>query len=68
MVKRDRKKDVGNHIDTENIEYRECDTMFGKGYYTEKNNYCKVVWDYEKYIFIMEGNLSKDVYKRQSLF
>ena len=53
-------KDVGNHIDTENIEYRECDTMFGKGYYTEKNNYCKVVWDYEKYIFIMEGNLSKD--------
>lgn len=54
-------KDVGNHIDTENEKYYKCKTLYGEGYYCENKENHQLVWYYENYIFVVEGNLSKQI-------
>lgn len=53
-------QDLGTHVDIERSQYKDCSLIYGVAYYLEGNNYCKLIWNYEDYIFILEGNLTKE--------
>lgn len=53
-------QDVGQHINTEDTKYVQCDTLYGIAYYCKNLGESQLHWDYEGYLFSILGDLSKE--------
>lgn len=52
-----RTKDMGEHINTENTMYTEINTLYGKAYYCKNLGEYQLYWDYDGYMFSLQGDL-----------
>ena len=50
-------QDMGQHINTEDTQYKKYKILFGDAYYSEKMEEFQLSWYYEDYIFSVQGNL-----------
>lgn len=53
-------RDMYTWADNENVNSQKYDTVFGDAYCYEKDSIYKLVWQYEGYIFKIEGNLKRE--------
>lgn len=51
-------QDMGQHINTEDTTYIKINTSYGMAYYCEKMNQCQLYWDYNGYMFSLQGDLT----------
>lgn len=50
-------QDMGQHINTEDTKYEVVDTMYGKAYYCKNVGEYQLYWDYDGYMFSIQGDL-----------
>lgn len=53
-------QDMGEHINTEDAKYKEIDMIYGKAYYCKNEGECQLYWDYDGYLFSIQGSLELD--------
>lgn len=51
-------QDMGEHINTENTVYLKTNTAYGTAYYCKKLDECQLYWDYNGYMFSLQGDLT----------